>query len=136
MRRTLVLLGALGLLVSTTMIVRRADDPAPVKFCQAYGIIGSTQVEIDGERFTLGIASQEAELLRGCSHYGGSVILPNCDVWDNPRTGPPTRRSSKVGPFYSDGTCNGSGGGTHLDTAPPIVENPNARSPSPPRPPG
>jgi hypothetical protein len=49
-----------------------------------------------------------------------SVILPNCDAW---KVEAPERPHliGKVGPFYSDGTCDGSGGGTLRDDAPAII---------------
>ena len=121
----LLLLGAIVLLVSTTMIVRSATDAPPQRFCTLGSAIAMRGVNIEGRIFAIAHASEEAELRRGCSHYAGPVILPNCDAWEDSPTGQP-RRIGKVGPFYSDGTCDGSGGGTHLDTAPPLVANPKA----------
>lgn len=113
-----ILLGALGLLLSTTMIVRSIGDSEPKKFCTTGSIISPRHVELDGKRFAIGMASQESELARGCYHYGGNVIQPNCDAWEESREVPP-HRIGKVGPFYTDGTCDGSGGGTRLASAPP-----------------
>ena len=117
MRRMLALLGALGLLVSTTMIVRSATDSEPQPFCQLYGLVSPRKVELDGQLFSIARAEEEAELRHGCAHYVGPIILPNCDAWDEPKVGPP-RRIGMVGPFSTDGTCDGSGGGTRLDGAP------------------
>jgi hypothetical protein len=80
-------------------------------------------VEVDGRTFSIGVTADEAELRRGCSHYIGPVILPNCDAWEN-QGGMRSRHIGKVGPFYTDGTCDGSDGGTRLETAPPeIISN-------------
>ena len=122
-RRMLALLGALGLLVASTVIVRSIDDSEPRQFCTLGGIISTRHVELDGKRFAIGMASQESELARGCHHYGGPVIQPNCYAWEDPREGLPYR-IGKVGPFYTDGTCDGSGGGTRLDSAPPEIIDP------------
>ena len=106
------------------MIVRRATDSPPQRFCTLGAAISMSVVNIEGRTFSMAHAGEEAELLRGCSHYTGPIILPNCNAWEE--DGVP-RRIGKVGPFYTDGTCDGSGGGTRLDTAPPIVANPNAK---------
>jgi len=118
-RRMLVLLGALGLLVSTTMIVRSADD-SPEHSCKAYGRVSLRHVELDSRLFSIGGAVDEAELRRGCLHFADPVILPNCDAWES-AGGMSSRRIGKVGPFYTDGTCDGSAEGTRLDDAPPEI---------------
>jgi hypothetical protein len=91
------------------MIVRSAGGSSPAQFCRAYGVIGT----------------RTAELHHGCYHYTGPVIQPNCVVWEavNDMSMQP-RRVGKVGPFYTDGTCDGSGGGTLRDDAPHIIESP------------
>ena len=111
------------------MIVRSTSDSEPQHYCLAYGIVSLHKVELDGRLFSIGGADDEAEFRRGCSHYFGPVILPNRDAWEN-AGGMSSRRIGKVGPFYTDGTCDGSGGGTRLDNVPPeIIE-------STPHPPG
>ena len=121
MRRTLLIVGALGVLVATTsVVVLSTGDSAKPKFCTLNAIVPDRYVELDGQRFGLVGASAEAELTSTCNHYVNSVILPNCDAW---KVGAPERPHliRKVGPFYSDGTCDGSGGGTLRDDAPAII---------------
>lgn len=124
MKRTLVLLVACGLLASTALIVRRATDEPPKRFCTLGAIISTRGVEIDGRLFAIGLAGEDAELERGCYHYGRPVIQPNCVAWDEPVAGKPNRLG-RVGPFYTDGTCDGSRGGTRLDDAPVLIERPS-----------
>ena len=105
-------------MVASSMVVR-SDDPPPKQFCLAYGRISLRHVELDGRLFSIGGAADEVEFQRGCSHFAGPVILPNCDAWESAGGGMRSHRIGKVGPFYTDGTCDGSGGGTRLDSAPP-----------------
>ena len=108
----LALLGACGLLVASSMIVRSAGGSSSARFCLAYGVIGTRAVELDGQRFSMGLASEEAELHHGCYHYTVPVIQPNCVAWQAENdTSMQPRRIGKVGPFYTDGTCDGSGAG-------------------------
>jgi hypothetical protein len=110
---------ACGLLVSSSLIVRSAGGRSAERYCLAYGVISFRKVELDGRRFSIGHASQEAELQSDCLHYAGPVIQPNCAIWD--REGPGGMHAVRTGtvePFYTDGTCDGSGGGTRLASAP------------------
>ena len=123
MRRTLLIVGLCGVLVATTaVVVLSTGDSAKPKFCTLNAIVPDRAVELDGQRFGLAGASAEAELRSRCNHYVNSVILPNCDAWKVGAPEPP-HLIGKVGPFYSDGTCDGSGGGTLLDDAPAIIDN-------------
>ncbi|MEO8695478.1 MAG: hypothetical protein ABI658_18290 [Acidimicrobiales bacterium] len=123
----LALFGACGFLVASSMVVRSKTPPE--HYCLAFGMVSVRRVELDGRLFSIGGTTDEAELRRGCSHYTGAVILPNCDAWEN-LGGMRSHRIGKVGPFYTDGTCDGSGGGTRLASAPPEIVD------SGPRPPG
>lgn len=68
---------------------------------------------------------EEDELHHGCYHYTGPVIQPNCVVWQAENdTSMRPRRGGKIGSFYTDGTCDGSGGGTRRADAPQIIESP------------
>jgi hypothetical protein len=122
MRRTLALLAVGGLLVATTLITRHATDDSPRQFCTAAAIITMRWVEVDGKRFTIGHAGEDDELARGCNHFVGPVIQPNCVAWDE--VDGETTRIGKMPPFFTDGTCDGSGGGTRLADAPPLVTAP------------
>ena len=125
MKRTLFVLVACGLLGSTTLIVRRVTDEPTKQFCAGGGIISSRGVEIDGELYALGHAIHDDDLERGCSPYSSAVIQPNCLVWDDTSNDP----IGKISPFYTDGTCDGSRGGTRYADAPEIIVRPNGLGP-------
>jgi hypothetical protein len=95
----------------------------PPRFCKAYGIVSTRKVEIDGRVFSIAPESEQNEYERGCSHIAGPVIFPDCAAWESRGLIDP-RSIGQLGPFYTDGTCDGSGGGTRLATAPvEIIES-------------
>jgi hypothetical protein len=107
------------------MIVRSAGGSSPPHFCRAYGVIGTRTVVLDGREFAIGNANEEAELHDGCYHYTGPVIQPNCVVWQaESENNMRPQRGGKVEPFYTDGTCDGSRGGTLRAGAPHTIESP------------
>ena len=73
--RRLALFGALGLLVSATMIVRSATDFESERSCKFYGLVSLRKVELAGQLYSIAHASDVTELRRGCAHYAGPVIL-------------------------------------------------------------
>lgn len=104
------------------MVVAVTRDDEPRRFCTLAAPITERSVAIDGRTFVIANGTHSSSQLRkGCNLYGGPVVLPNCEAWDDNH---PPRLIRTLSPFYADGTCNGSAGGALLDDAPTIIVKP------------
>jgi hypothetical protein len=109
--------------VASSLVVGYERSGSDVS-CKAYLKVSTRQVELGGRVFSVASSSSEQkEYERGCSHFRGPVVFSDCAAWESIGLINP-RRLPAIDPFYTDGTCDGSGGGTRRADAPPLVERP------------
>jgi hypothetical protein len=123
---------ACGALIASSLVVGTSRGGSPVVSCKAYGLVSTRAVDHGGRVYSIGSASEQKEYERGCAHYRGPVIFPDCDAWESNGLIDP-RRLAPVEPFYTDGTCDGSGGGARLADAPVEIIDSTPWPPGPAR---
>lgn len=111
--RRLLTVGAIALTALASVGLTRSRQPEPMRFCAAYGDIPTHQVIVDGQRYVLGAIGTD-----GCNHAIAPMVNGRCEVFD---IGMSAHRIGTFSPFFTDGTCDGSKGGTQKPDAPVVL---------------